>query len=254
MITPCAGLLAFFAATVAAHAPYAVKEKELPSPQGTPLLLERLHGDGIFGPDPVSLHLRTPEGAVLAHTPVNQFVAVFCPSLRSCWAFPHNALIPVSRPWRLDFDHLDYAKRPPPDLRLKEGRGVVRGFGNPIDRTEALGFVADGSVAGILAGPVVVIGCPLPFLAVLALVSLFPYGVARAFAPAVAARQGAARMVLQAVSGLLYLFWGLALLPLGLLTLGGAAPWLYSALAVGLSLWAGSRFLTRPPERSANPL
>ncbi len=141
-----------------AHRPYAVKIKSLEGPQGQPLIIEKLFGDGIFSADPVSLQLRNSRGAILAYTPVGQHVALFCPSLKSCWAFPHDALFGLASSWRLDPSGLEYERPRDPDLEGKiESRGrITYGFGNPSQRSAASGFKKEASLWPRLASPLFV--------------------------------------------------------------------------------------------------
>ena len=228
-----------------AHRPYAVRIKSLEGPQGQPLIIEKLFGDGIFSADPVSLQLRNSRGAVLAYTPVGQHVAVFCPSLKSCWAFPHDALFGLASSWRLDPSGLEYERPLDSDLEGKiESRGrITYGFGDPGRRSAASGFKKEASLWPRLASPLFVFLDHAILLTVLAFTCAFPFALRCAKKRLTASRQGAAKLAIAIFLGLLYALNALVLLLLIYLTFSLAAPWLYALATAGLSRWAGGRCL-----------
>jgi hypothetical protein len=104
------GMLLLHSQPSHAHSPYAIKDKVLDSASG-PLIIERLYGDGIFIADPVSLQVRNQKGAVVAYTTTAHRVALFCPAIEYCWAFPHTFLATLTFfPERLDLKGVDLQK------------------------------------------------------------------------------------------------------------------------------------------------
>ncbi len=101
-------LVLLFSAEGHAHSPYAVKEGTLIVPSGEIVVKEKLYGDGIFSADPVTFQLRNRNGVVLANTPVAEHVAVFCPSVNFCWAFPYGFLSPFAMGYKLDVKKIEW--------------------------------------------------------------------------------------------------------------------------------------------------
>lgn len=228
------------AAPASAHRPYAFKQKTVDSPQG-PLTIEKLFGDGIFAADPVSMQVRNAQGAVLAYTSVSDHVALFCPSVSSCWAFPHDSVWGIPTPWRLDHADLDYAKTLDPKLALEQRGPVTYGFENPWGRKEASGFKKERSLM-ILAGPLIAFLDHGGLLGVLAVFCALPFALKTVLAK-LALRQGPLNTALKVLVTLLYAFNAVVLILLFYVILARAAPWLYAAAVAGLSRWAGRRYL-----------
>lgn len=97
-----------FSAEGYAHSPYAVKKGTLIAPGGQIVVKEKLYGDGIFSADPVTFQIRNRNGTVLANTPVAEHVAVFCPSVSFCWAFPYGFLSSFATGYKLDAKKVEW--------------------------------------------------------------------------------------------------------------------------------------------------
>ena len=242
-------ILALAAAPAAAHRPYAVKEKEIQGPQGQPLVVEKLFGDGIFSADPVSLQIRTKEGAVIAYTAVSPHVGVYCPSVSDCWAFPHDSLMGIVTAMHLDDTALDFNKQLGPEEKgvIVEKAGTTYGFENPISRKEPLGFKQDRSLIMKAVGPYFVIRDHLGLLIFLALLCILPQALSAAEPKLTASRRSTEQTAIKFIIRALYTVDIVLLLGLSYLILSMVAPWSYALAVAGLSLWASRRYLQRPP-------
>lgn len=100
-------LISFLPLSAHAHRPYIIKDRVIDGPNGQPVIIEKLYGDGIFGPDPVRLQFRNMQGGVIASFPTDINAAIFCPKINFCWVFPYN-LIPISVGLKLDVDSVDF--------------------------------------------------------------------------------------------------------------------------------------------------
>ena len=96
-----------------AHSPHAIKVNTIKDPNGNPLIVEKLYGDGIFGPDPTRLQIRNRHGVVIARSTTDSSIFAFCPELQFCWAF-HNAI--GLQALKLDYKNLSYEKTDPASL------------------------------------------------------------------------------------------------------------------------------------------
>jgi hypothetical protein len=72
-----------------ARSSYLVKVQTLKTPNGNPIILERLYGDAVDSPPYVRLQLRNEYGVVEAYSSAGTYISIFCPSLDNCWAFPY---------------------------------------------------------------------------------------------------------------------------------------------------------------------
>jgi len=111
-----------------AHRFYIIEDSRIDAPDGSPLIVERLYGDGIIGMDPVSLQIRNLGGAVLAHSQTSTHVATFCPHINYCWAFPYNPILPLSMGLRLDTSNVDWNTPPPVYTLSKEEAGEFSAY------------------------------------------------------------------------------------------------------------------------------
>lgn len=240
-------LVGLAADPASAHMPYAVEVKTLQDIHGEPLILERLFGDGIFAPDPVSLQVRNRNGAVIAYTSVNQSVSVYCSSLEFCWACPHSTLSLWATPVRLNHESLDYDQQISTEARsrLKREGGVTRGFENPDSRSAPLGFAADSSLLALSLSPLLIIKEHAIFLFAVFLVCLFRFIHDPRCSQPTAGRQGVARV-------LLAILWSLARIVHGVLVFMlfcgfyfTPQLWAYTLAAMALGEWGRRRCLQR---------
>lgn len=99
-----------FSSFAHAHSPYVMKQKIIDAPDHQKLIIEKLYGDGIIFSDPIMLQVRNANGAVVAASPASYHLAYFCPSISSCWVFPHGGLFPFAKGYKLEWEKLDYNK------------------------------------------------------------------------------------------------------------------------------------------------
>lgn len=99
---------AILSAPARAHQPYSKEVSILQSPSGDPLIVEKLFGDGIVVSDPVSLQIRNENNAVIANSPVGDYLTAFCPALRFCLAFRYGNINLFAEAWKLDYANLNY--------------------------------------------------------------------------------------------------------------------------------------------------
>ncbi|MBC7804104.1 MAG: hypothetical protein H7Y16_09540 [Candidatus Parcubacteria bacterium] len=80
-------ILTFFSCAGWAHQDYERPERSISSPAHKELRLLKHYTDGLFGPDPVKLVLRSGDGALLAETGYGRDVSVICPEEARCIVF-----------------------------------------------------------------------------------------------------------------------------------------------------------------------
>lgn len=111
-ILTCLLLLLCIGSTVAqAHDPYARKIATLKDSEGRTVIVEKLYGDGIIGPDPANLQIRNDQGGVVAYSPTGNFLIPICPYIQFCFAIPHSAPFMISPVWKLDYESVDFSEK-----------------------------------------------------------------------------------------------------------------------------------------------
>lgn len=234
------------AVPVFAHKPYGHLQKDLRSPQGERLVLEKVFGDGLFGPDPSSLQLRNRHGAVIAYTPANIFVGVFCPSLDACWAFPHDSILGLGAPYRLEPGSLDYEKPLDPGAMDKAADKSAPWLENPYNRKEPLGFRRDRSILMRLATPFFTLLDHGYFLGLLALSIILP-PAARLLERRLASPERVyVGRLLSAARALIVALCAVVLFFVSIFALFQLTPWLYALGVAGAARWFARRRLVIP--------
>ncbi len=245
-----------------AHRPYLVKEGSINDPSGNPVILEKLYGDGIFTSDPVSFQIRSKNGALLAHTPTAEHVAVFCPDISFCWAFPYGIVSPFTVGMRLNHESIDWSA-PAPQLDMKgeeaelykkyledkkQKRAYSYSFNYPEMRKDNPGNGFSASTLSIAFSPFVIIANHVIQLALVTILSVAPFILYWLFFRRFSPNKKINRVLLKTTGGLIIfgylLFYCLALFILGF-TVG--TPWLYMLAAMALGL--GSPKLIRKRKR-----
>jgi len=130
-----------------AHSPYIDPIQKLEGPNGEPLLLERLCGDGVVTCDPISVQLVNQQNDILAFTESDKLTATFCPSLKFCWVFPYDSTSVT--PLRLDYKNLPY--------RHKQGENGTAQKEFSKEQVKFQGFVLGPSWIKVLS-PLIIIG------------------------------------------------------------------------------------------------
>lgn len=244
----------------AAHAssPYAVKLGVMAGPDGQLVLKEKLYGHGVLSSGPVTFQLRNRDGALLANSPVSDHVAVVCPSVKFCWAFPDGAYLPFSAGWSLDAKVVEFG-RPAPDYFFQDTEqeeftaymndrraGIISGYylGYPeYDRSHS-GFRKSG--ISVIFSPFLIIADQFLELGAAMILTFMPFAVyaaARTLAPS---RPGVARLALRTmgiVSCILYMFfYCVAMLLLWFISL---VPLFYMLCAIAVGVVSGKAFLKK---------
>lgn len=245
-------LIFLIASPAYAHRPYLIKEGSISDPSGNPVILERLYGDGIFTSDPVSFQIRSRSGALLAHTPTAEHVAVFCPDVNFCWAFPYGIASPFTVGMRLDHESIDW-DAPAPKLDIKDNeaelyqkyledkkqkRAYSYSFDYPEMRKDQQGKGFSASAWSIVFSPLFILANHVIQLALVTVLSVVPFILHWLFFKRFIPSKKINKILLKSAGGLIIfgyiLFYCLALFVLGF-TIG--TPWLYmlAAMALGLS-------------------
>lgn len=94
-----------------AHDPYARKIATLKDSEDRTVIVEKLYGDGIIGPDPANLQIRNHQGVVVAYSPAGDFLIPICPHIQFCFAIPHDGPYIISPVWKLDYKSVDFSAR-----------------------------------------------------------------------------------------------------------------------------------------------
>lgn len=247
-----------------AHSPYVVKVKTLESPSGEPLILEKLFGDGIFVADPVSLQVRNMNGAVLAYTPTSTHIGVFCPSLKFCWAFPHDIVTIFSTPWLLDYKNLDYEKKPASVTGEKDTQYAAQyrdyltnrktsafhsewksgyEFVDPFGRESSLGFTKSSPLFSIISPIFIFVDHAVP-LVVFSLISLLPFVIKFRCSRLAFGRKDAVKLLLNMFVLLIYMAWFcLFILFIFIICFTLSIPVFYSFLTFMAALWGWYRYI-----------
>lgn len=242
-------LIFLIAPSAHAHRPYVIKEGTISDPSGNLLILEKLYGDGIFTSDPVSFQIRSKIGALLAYTPTADHVAVFCPKINFCWAFPYGVASPFTTGYKLDHTSTDWNAAPQKldlqgeeeelykkylsDTKQRDARSYS--FGDPWGRKDQKGFIP--SNASIIFSPLLIIYDQIIQLIVTILLSAFPFFLYWLFFKRYTPEKQTNKILIRGIGTVLILgyllFYCLALFILGF-TIG--TPWLYMLAAMLLGI------------------
>lgn len=257
----CALLFAsiFYAAPSEAHSPYAIKIQDLKDPQGNLLILEKLYGDGILSEDPAKLQVRNKNGVVLARSITGTHLAVFCPSIQFCWAFPYNGGLFIE-PMVLDYQKLKYNDASTPNVKAElasylngsEKVSRSRSFLHPMYQDKPENFLPGSPFIKILSPLIILVDSFLNFL-VLAAVYFIPSFLFPSFCTYTLSKQGFTRFTLKFLTFIFVLASALFALFLSFINLFTfATPFLYgllvAAFSIGFGLFLSNTLLAKGSE------